>query len=160
MHDSREILNNLLKLITAKALLFQQIMNLTKCQNDDIMSNDADNIEKLVEEKQGVIDRINELDKAFSVQLGLLKKELNITALDEISITEYPVLGQIKGKIVDLQNMARKIMELEKQNNDKLNEIYGRVKAELKQLSVGKKSVKAYEAPAVQSDGVYIDRKK
>jgi adenylyl- and sulfurtransferase ThiI len=56
--------------------------------------------------------------------------------------------------------LAGKVMELESSNREKLNEIFDEVKKELKQINVGKRSLKAYEKPIEQNDGIYIDRKK
>ena len=34
------------------------------------------------------------------------------------------------------------------------------LKKEMKQINVGRKSIRAYETPVINNDGIYIDKKK
>lgn len=160
MDTQNSIMSELLGLIDKKAELFSSIMDITIEQKKDIWENEARNIEELVNRKQTVIDSIDEIDKVFSDKLNMLKKSLNIDSLESADFTKYPVLKTIKLKVETIIATAQKIMDIEKENREKLLILHNELKKELKQINVGKKSIKAYERPVISSDGIYIDRKK
>lgn len=159
-----DILNStmteLLGLIDRKRQLFDDIMEITQKQKKDIEENAADTIEELVAQKQLVIDSVDEIDKSFAEKFALLKKHLNVNSLDEVDFTKYPILKILKLKVEEIMSMARKIVEIEEVNKEKLAAIMKELEAEMKRLSVGKKSIKAYEPTIISSDGIYIDKKK
>ncbi|MFZ5354305.1 MAG: flagellar export chaperone FlgN [Bacillota bacterium] len=155
-----QLVTNLHKLIDKKIELFNEILAITVKQKDDIINNSADNIEELVNSKQQVINRIDEIDKAFKQLFDLLKKSLNVDSLESINPKEYPALIDLKGKVSSVMAIAGEIMKLENENRDKMNMLFNEVKAELRQMKTGKKSLKAYESPVINNDGVFIDKKK
>jgi hypothetical protein len=57
-------------------------------------------------------------------------------------------------------SFAKEIMTIEESNRDKLNILLNELKKEMKHISLGKKSIRAYEKPAAYNDGIYIDKKK
>jgi hypothetical protein len=155
MDNANSAMTELLSLIDRKRQLFDNIMEITLEQKKDIEVNEANNIEELVRQKQSVIDKIDEIDKSFAERFNLLKKDLNISNLEEFDSTKYPILKILKLKVEEIMSMAQKIM-----NKEKLALRMNELKKEMKQLSVGKKSVKAYETPILRNDGIYIDKKK
>ncbi|MGE5630857.1 MAG: hypothetical protein ACM3TR_07140 [Caulobacteraceae bacterium] len=160
MEQVNEMIVSLVGLADKKKELFSKINDITLEQKKDIEENEARNIEELVNRKQQVIDVIDEIDREFSEKLNLLKKSLNIDALENADFTKYPMLKTLKLKVEGIIPVARGIMEIEKENKEKLLVIFNKLKNEMKQLSVGKKSIKAYEMPSINNDGIYIDRKK
>lgn len=143
-----------------KLKLFKEIYDITVLQKEDIETNRAENIGTLVSDKQKVIDTIDELDKVFLQGYQLLKDELKLDRPDRIDTGKYPELKSLKLCVEEIMELAGRIMELENSNLEKLNSIFSEVKNELKQINVGKRSLKAYEKPVVQNDGIYIDWKK
>ncbi len=160
MDTVNSIISELLSLIDKKRQLFDNIMEITLEQKKDIEENSANTIEELVNRKQDVIDRIDEIDRTFSAKFDLLKKQLNINSLEELDITKYPILRSLKLKVEEIMSLAKKIMVIEESNKDKLTSMLNELKKEMKQLSVGKRSIKAYENPVINNDGIYIDKKK
>ncbi len=154
------IITELLRLIDSKRKLFDNIMEITLEQKKDIESNEANNIEKIVSQKQSAIDNIDGIDKSFAEELNLLKKQLKVNNLEEIDFTKYPDLKTLKLKVEEIMSLAQKIMKIEESNKEKLTLIMSELKKEMKQLNVGKKSIKAYEMPVLNNDGIYIDKKK
>ncbi len=151
---------NLHNLLDKKIEYFNEIYNITNRQKHDIENNTADNIEILVNEKQQIIDKIDSIDLAFKQQSEMLKKTLQIDSLEKADIQKYPTLGELKKKVAAIMKLAEKIITLENDNNQKLNTLMDSLKLEMKQLKAGKKSLKAYDTPIINTDGVYIDRKK
>lgn len=160
MANEKELIMNLIKLLDTKKVFFEQILDITNRQKIDIESNEAENLPELVDEKQQVIDKIDQIDNAFSVQLDLLKKTLNVDSLEKIDTVKYPELKTLKQKVEAIMEMARNVMTLEKENSIKAEEIFEKIKGELKNLKRGKVSLHAYDKPNVYTDGIYLDRKK
>lgn len=154
------IITELINLIDSKRRLFDNIMGITLEQKKDIEGNEANNIEQLVKRKQTVIDNIDEIDKSFSEELNLLKKQLKVNSLEEVDFTKYPVLKTLKLKVEEIMALAQKIMKIEESNKEKLTLITNELKKEIKQINVGKRSIKAYGVPILNNDGIYIDKKK
>ncbi len=155
-----QLINDLNKIIEQKLKLFKEIQDITILQNKDIVGNKAENIEELIKRKQQVIDAIDKLDKSFLEGYSHLKDELKLDKPDKIDTDKYPQLKNLKSCVKEIIELAGDIMELENVNREKLNNIFIEVKKELKQINVGKRSLKAYEVPFIQNDGIYIDKKK
>ncbi len=160
MDNTKEIIVSLMSLIDDKGQLFDEIMKITLQQKKDIEENEAKDIEQLVNRKQAVIDSIDKIDKSFSDKLNLLKKQLNVDSLEQVDYIKYPELKELKYKVEEIMSLAQKITQIEGANKTKLISIMNNLRKEMKQLSVGKKSIKAYESPIINNDGIYIDKKK
>jgi len=150
----------LMSLLEKKQLLFDRIMEITLEQKKVLEENEADKIESLVGRKQSVIDSIDEIDMSFSQGLKTLKKHLNVQVLEEVDFTKYPELKDLKLKVEEIMSMAQEIMLIERSNKEKLVSIMNEMKREIKQIKAGKKSIKAYERPITNNDGIYVDKKK
>lgn len=155
-----QLIKDLNYITEQKLKLFKEILNITILQREDIENNKAENIGTLVDRKQKVIDAIDKLDQSFLQRYQKLKDELHLDRPDRIDTSKYPELKTLKHYVEEIMELAGKVMELESSNREKLNEIFDEVKKELKQINVGKRSLKAYEKPIEQNDGIYIDRKK
>lgn len=160
MDNANIVMAELIALIEQKSRLFDTIMEITLEQKRDIEENSADNIEMYVKKKQKVIDSIDNIDRAFSEKFDLLKKALNIDSLEKADFAKYPVLKELKLKVEGIMALAREIILIEEANKEKLGFLMNGLMKEMKQLKVGKRSIKAYETPVINNDGIYIDRKK
>lgn len=160
METINSAITELLSLVDRKRQLFDNIMGITIEQNKDIEGNEANNIEELVKQKQSVIDMVDGIDKSFAEKLSLLKKHLNINYLEELDFTKYPMMKTVKLKVEEIMSLAQEIMKIEESNKEKLDGLMTEMKKEMKQLSVGKRSIRAYEKPVFRNDGIYIDKKK
>lgn len=160
MDNANSAITELLGLLDKKRQLFDDIMEITLEQKKDIEENAANKIEKLVGKKQSVIDSIDEIDKSFSEEFNLMKKQLKVNTLEEVDFTKYPELKNLKLKVEEIMSTAKEIMLIEESNKEKLEAIMNELKKEIKQINIGKKSVKAYENPVINNDGIYIDKKK
>jgi hypothetical protein len=153
-------ITQLIELIDRKRKLYDSIMEITIEQKKDIEENAAAGMEALINRKQTVINEIDEIDRVFSGLLGLLKKQLDVNSLEEADLAKYPTLKALKLKVGEIMSLGQNIMEVEVSNKEKLVAIMNAMKKEMKQMSVGRKSIKAYETPVINNDGIYIDKKK
>jgi len=160
MDSINSMIEELISLVDRKRQLFDNIMEITLEQKKDIEENGANNIEEHVNKKQVVIDSVDAIDKSFSELLNMVKKQLNINSLEEADLTKYPTLRNLKLKVEGIMELAKNIMKIEESNKEKLTSLMAALKQEMSRMSVGKKSIKAYEAPVFSNDGIYIDKKK
>lgn len=155
-----QVIENLYKLLDKKIECFNEIQNITIKQKQDIEANSAENIQELVMQKQNIIDKVDSLDVAFNQQLESLKNELKIESLGSVDLQNYPSLGGLKKKVKIIMTYADQIVKLENENNKRIKDELDNMKLEMKQLKAGKKSLKAYDNPVINVDGIYIDKKK
>lgn len=160
MSDINEIIGNLIKLLDTKLTCFSELFDITKDQTLDIDNNEGENLSVLVDKKQVVINKVDSIDEAFKVQFEALKKTLNVKSLDEIAPEKYPRLKEVKDRVDKLISVTKEIMDIEKANSNKVNVIFENVKNELKEIKRGKVSIRAYERPSINVDGIYLDKKK
>lgn len=160
MDNANKVVTELIGLLEQKGRLFDTIMKITLEQKKDIDENTADNIEVYIKQKQEVMDTIDVIDKDFSVKFDLLKKALNIGSMEDADFLKYPALKDLKHRVEAIMSQAREIAVIEEENKEKLSYLMNGLMKEIKQLNVGKRSIKAYESPAIRNDGIYIDRKK
>lgn len=160
MNNINNAVAELIDLLDKKSKLFDTIMEITLEQKKDIDENAANNIEKLGNQKQSIIESVDEIDKSFSEKLNLMKRELKVNTLEEIDFSKYPEMKNLKLKVVEIVSVAQDIMGIEESNKKKLVELMNGLKKEINQIKAGKKSIKAYEKPNINNDGIYIDKKK
>jgi len=160
MDNENSVISELVSLIDRKRKLFDNIMEITMKQKKDIEENEANTIGELVKYKQSEIDSIDEIDKLFSERFNMLKNQLKVNTLEEVDFTKYPRLKNLKLKVEEIMSLAQKIMQIEESNKGKLTSIIDGLKKEMRQVNIGKKSIKAYEMPIINNDGIYIDKKK
>ena len=80
--------------------------------------------------------------------------------MEELDTGNYSDFKIIKEQIKGLMEIAHKTMALERENKDALEILIDNVKNDIKQVSLGKKSISAYEKQSTNTDGIYIDKKK
>ena len=160
MDNINNAVAELVDLLDKKSKLFDTIMEITLEQKKDMDENAANNIEKLVNQKQSIIESVDEIDKSFWEKLNLMKRELKVNTLEEIDFSKYPEMKNLKLKVTEIVSMAQDIMGIEESNKKKLVELMNGLKKEINQIKAGKKSIKAYEKPNINNDGIYIDKKK
>ncbi|HOJ11383.1 MAG TPA: flagellar export chaperone FlgN [Clostridiales bacterium] len=176
-----EYINQLDDLLEEKYESLIEILSLTRLQSDALEKEDVAALEKLVEEKQVKINKINLLDEKFSRIFEQVKrqfaidrideldesKELNITGAKNLNITGVKSLNitgvkSLKGKtskILDIIN--NEISVLEKKNNESILELMNRYKMEFKNIVSGKKALSAYNNNfSTHTPSFYIDKKK
>jgi len=160
MDNVSDLIKDLIDLLDRKRKLFDGIMEVTREQEKDIEQNEANGIEELIKQKQAFIDDVDKIDRIFTDKLNTVKKIMKIDLLEKADSEKYPDLKTLKAKVGEIMDMAEKIMAIEGSNRKKLEIMMDELRKGMKQLNVGKKSIKAYEGPAVYNDGIYFDKKK
>jgi DNA repair exonuclease SbcCD ATPase subunit len=156
---SKERIKDLELILEKKYEVFCGLYEITRKQQEDIRKHEGDNIEALIEEKQQLIHRIDGLDESFLKGYEMLRRELQLDTFKDMDDKRYPELKNLKGMVGKITELVQGVMALEKSNQEELEEIFQKVKRELKQVNTGKRSLQAYEPAPVYNDGIYIDKK-
>jgi len=157
---AKDLVMKLQSLLEEKKAAMESIHSLTLEQKEDIEKNQGENLNSFIDKKQTEIEKIQTIDESFQDAVILLKKELDIEALDDIDTKIYSEFKNIKELTKQILDLAQKIMEIEEQNKIKVQDILNSIKKDIKAIKLGQKSVKAYEKSNLNTGGIYIDSKK
>lgn len=159
-----EYLSRLLELSEEKYILITELLRLTKAQGENFTEETLDNLEKFIENKQLLIDRIINLDENFEVYFSRLKSTLGIKSLDEISVDKFDkaVIMKLKTVVSDITSMTNLIIELEKENSDKAHQLKDFFAAEVRKINMSKQASTAYTPGGgyIKPPSYFVDKKK
>lgn len=137
-----------------------KIFEITELQRKDIESTDGEDLNNLLELRQAAMNEVDEIDKKFLSGFSELKEILDVKDLGGLSASEYPVIGNLKTKISEINDLTNKILVTEKENELLIAEKMESVQKEISLVGKGKQGVKAYGTKIQSNDGYYIDKKK
>ncbi|MGI5999157.1 MAG: flagellar export chaperone FlgN, partial [Lutispora sp.] len=113
---AKDLVMKLQSLLEEKKAAMESIHSLTLEQKEDIEKNQGENLNSFIDKKQTEIEKIQTIDESFQDAVILLKKELDIEALDDIDTKIYSEFKNIKELTKQILDLAQKIMEIEEQN--------------------------------------------
>ncbi len=116
--------------------LYKKLYNLTEKQKQEIISSNYDKLLQVLDEKQQLMNKINEID----VQGYLQKQDNPPQALQELS------------------SLLSKLKELEDETAVLIKKKYGDMKSKLKEINKRQKSRKGYQASS-KFEAKFIDKK-
>lgn len=150
----------LIDILKIKKDYLYQIENITEMQTSTINDKDDEQLGKLIDQKQIVIDAIDKLDAAFLEKFNALKSKMGINSLDQIDY-KIPEFQDVKNQILEIQTIVKKISIREKENSVKISKEFADIKDKLKELNGGKKAMNAYSGNNISvTGGSFIDNKK
>lgn len=140
----------------------KEIRSLTEQQKDAIDREDFETLNRLIAEKQKVIDFIDRCDSAFQEEMERLKEEMGISSLSMLKDIQGTggETGKLVGVVGEIVNSIRDIQALEKQNHLKLLKGMGQVKEKLRKVRQGKKGLAGYNPGRGTEFGSFIDKRK
>lgn len=144
----------------SKLGLLKEMLDLTKKQSEVITEETTDQLLKIIEDKQRLIESIDKLDEEFNIYLERLKFELKVKNLDELKGSTIPGLIEFKQCIGLIMKVMNEIDELDKKNNIKAKELLNNLGQEIKKLNQGKMVNQLYTPKSYQASSYYIDKKK
>lgn len=150
--------DRLIKVSETKEELLSKFFELTKTQNDLIKSEDFDQFDDILEEKERLIGEIDGLDVEFIELYEGFKKEANVESIEDIDASEYPNLKDLKKTISNLSNLLREVDLLDKSNMALMKKSFSEVKLDLKNAKTNKLAHRGYNQNPVGS--IMIDEKK
>jgi preprotein translocase subunit SecA len=148
------------KILKEKETLLQDILKITESQNTSLTEEGLDELRKLIDEKQERIEKIDKLDERFKVIFQDLKKNLSVKSIEEIDPGRLPGVKELKEKTADVMALITRILDLEKANNVKGQELLDQLGNEIKKINQMKMANQAYAPKAYDQTSYFIDKKK
>ncbi len=158
--SSEKYISRLIEILKKKHVLLRAILSLTQAQSSEINEDSIEKLQKLIDDKQHVIDDINKLDEEFEVYFARLKISLKINSLEELDASGIEGARHLKEVTAGILKLITEISEIEKANNDKSKELLGKLGGEIKKINQGMKVNSAYSSTPVNTASYFIDKKK
>ncbi|HZK01491.1 MAG TPA: flagellar export chaperone FlgN [Anaerovoracaceae bacterium] len=155
-----DLINNLIKLSEGKLFLLKQLLTLTGQQSKNIGSEHAEKLDDIIKQKQGIITRIDVLDKEFVEKYDLLKKGVVTETLEGLQPDEKEKMKILQSRIADIYSLTEKIQKIDVANVEKLKKNLQSVQNELKKVRIGKKVVKGYSNKNTEGVSIFLDKKQ
>lgn len=161
--DNIEIISKLILLTQKKEEYLGEMLRLTTVQRILIKGEALDKLAETIENKQRLIEEIQDLDIEFLKHYTGIKNSLNIRSIEEIDVKEYPHLKELKLHIQNTLELLNKIDALDKENKEKLSAEFEKVKEEMKKTKLKQQSTKlatTYQKKYLGGQGAFVDNKK
>jgi hypothetical protein len=161
MEKIYELIESLIKLLQEKKVYYSKINFITKSQQDAIKTSNDELLEKLVNEKQVVIDKLNCNDFEFLNNFNEMKKILNVDDISKANLEMYPKLKIVKELVAEIKKIGNEINETDNINRSSLNKEMEELRGEIEEITSRKKVSNAYANVYKQNEAsYYFDRKK
>lgn len=158
--STEKYMERLIDILKKKHVMLRAILSLTQAQSAQMNEDGIEKLQKLIDEKQHVIDDINKLDEEFSVYFTRLKTTLKIKSLDELNASGIEGAKHLKEITAGILNLITEISGIEKTNNKKSEELLNELGSEIRKINQGKKVNSTYTAKPVNTASYFIDKKK
>lgn len=158
--EANNLISYLNKLSEAKLRLMEEILSITEEQASCTNEEEIDRMAELIQLKQQVIDKINVLDKEFIDKFNSLKGLLSINTLDEIDMSKYKEMKDLKYSIGQIYVEVEKIQHVEAENSINMQKAFENVKRELSQVKNSARINNVYTKNKKIYGGVFIDKRK
>lgn len=155
---TKELIDNLISISKEKKQLLEEIHDFTKKQREGIKKEDMGKLNDILDKKDHIIKKINELDISFLTIFSQIKKEEGIENIDQIDVDKYPNLKKLKEIVKEISSSLIAISLLDEENNKNIKAKLEETKKELRRVKDGKKAYKGYNSTITGS--MLIDEKK
>lgn len=156
MESKIEKLNSLL---SDKKILLEDFYKLTIVQKKLIENNDIDKLNRIINNKENVIEKINRLDVEFLGIYNNIKEVEDINDLSQLSI-EKDYLVKLKELTSKCEKLMKTIKIQDDENNNIMKSGFEDVKKSLREIKRGKTTTNKYYNNMPSSGGYFIDSKK
>lgn len=158
--NNHTYINILINTLTKKDDLLDRIIQITLLQEEcvDEQTFNMDQFDQIVEEKQPMIEQLNQLDDGFEQVYDHVKEEIsnNKDQYKEEILVLQKLIKQVTEKSVNLQ-------AIELRNKNKITLLFSRKKKEIKNFKMSKQTVTNYykSMPSQhQGQSYFLDKKK
>jgi hypothetical protein len=161
MHmDMENYLQILIDTSHRKGQALERLLELTSLQSNLIKESNLEELMKVIDERQGAISQINDIDLVFLETYNKLKKALGVQSIEEMDTNAYPLVKDLKNNIEHIMKILKEIDRLDKLNTENMKTDLDQVKDELKKIKMEKQSSKltsAYKKKYAGAQGMFVD---
>ncbi|AOY75697.1 flagellar export chaperone FlgN [Clostridium formicaceticum] len=155
-----ELVAYLLRISQGKLLLVNHLLKITQQQSKALEEEDIKILEDLVQEKQGIMEKIDVLDKEFMDKYSLIKEELGIENLQQYEGEVSETFKELKEKIAVIFKVIEEVHDLDQENTKKVKNNIAKSQQNIKSIKTGKRALAGYNQPYKESHSFFIDKKK
>lgn len=148
----------MIELSEEKKSLLNEILEITKFQQDLIKNEQMEELNQSLLEKEKLIDKINIIDRDFLKFYDQVKVQEHIDSLDKIDIQKYSNIKALKEIVSEINTILNDISIIDKNNTIKMKSNVDKIKSDLKQVKEAKRAYKGYNYENVES--ILMDEKK
>lgn len=160
MNDAKSMTDEMGNLLKEKNKKLIDILEITKQQAEVIGKEDIDDLGKLIDKKQVIMDQIDTIDQQFMEKFNNIKLKFRVGTIDEIPSENRMEFKEIQTSISKNHKVVEEIIAIEKENSVNVKKRFADIKAKIKGIQGGKKIITAYGNTPTLTDGVFIDKKK
>ncbi|HHV38894.1 MAG TPA: flagellar protein FlgN [Tepidimicrobium sp.] len=155
---TRKQIDELITLAKKKSELFEEMYDITKVQLKSIEDGDMDSLNRILDEKDSIMKRVDGLNLSFLNIFSSIKEHNHIEDIYQLSVDRYPNLEELKEVVGKVTAQLEAIAALDDENHKNMKKSFENTKRELKRLKRGQKAYKGYNISFV--DNMFIDEKK
>lgn len=156
-----QYIQKLIELSEKKLNALNEILNLTKRQSKIISEDSADKLNRLIDLKQCQINMIDELDDAFEVYYSRLKSLLGVQSIEEIEMTQFQGVVELKQIVTTIFDTTKYIQSLEIENKNRVQAIVDKLAADIRRIKQHKVANNGYNVAAkLPKPSYFFDKKK
>ncbi|MBS4538134.1 flagellar export chaperone FlgN [Clostridium sp. D2Q-11] len=154
-----EEINKLVQLLDNKNILLDDFYRLTLAQKKLIEDTDMEKLNRLVNNKEKIIQNIDKLDAEFVEKFNEVKNKYGITDLTELNVERIYLL-RLQEVTKKCNDKMMEIAELDKKNSENMKSKFDNVKTKLREIKRGKTTTNKYYNKSASTGGYFIDSKK
>lgn len=154
--DYIKLLGELLK---KKIDCLRRILVLTERQKECINEDGIESLERLISEKQVVIDEINRIDLEFERIFSDFKADMGVERLEDIIGLNAQEVIELKKCVSEIMTLVGKISAIEKQNSEMANSLLDEISGKIKKINQSKMINNAYKSKVQKTVSYFIDKK-
>ncbi len=158
--QEQQLLNQMIALSQKKLELLRELKNLSEKQNKAFQDKALDDIEKILNRKDEIIEYVQKLDNAFLNVSESLKQQLRIDNLEALSGTKLDGRSQLKALIQEITDVVEAVIQLEQDSYSKAEDMKGELGDRIKGVNTGKKVTTAYTIKPTNAPSYFFDKKK
>lgn len=151
-------IDKLISLSKEKNQLINEMYGFTKAQKQEIEKEDINKLNTLLDEKDILIKKINQIDIEFLNIFSQIKKEEKVENIYDLDVKKHPNLKDLKDIVTEISSTLMAISLLDEENNKNMKKRIEQTKLELKRVKEGQRAYKKYNVP--MTDSILIDEKK
>ena len=151
-------IDKLISLSKEKNQLINEMYGFTKAQKQEIEKEDINKLNTLLDEKDILIKKINQIDIEFLNIFSQIKKEEKVENIYDLDVKKYPNLKDLKKIVTEISSTLMAISLLDEENNKNMKKRIEKIKLQLKRVKEGQRAYKKYNVPMTES--ILIDEKK
>ncbi|SFF95722.1 hypothetical protein SAMN05660649_00196 [Desulfotomaculum arcticum] len=122
--------------------------NLTSLQRKAILDENINELNSLIQKKEHIIKTVDEIDNGLSKLVSLIGEELLSNQVKYLDLKKQ------------IHDQLKQALELDEQVRDGMERLAQKMVKSMKDLRLGRQTIKSYYQKSAQVEGYFIDQKK